>query len=122
MRKKFTEIALIAATFVGSLTLASSNAYAQNPQVQEYLYTIEQNLKLTEINRQSNCNLSRIFGELDNNISCMGAEGNACTVTIVYLAALQDLINQGLLLPQDRKYRNIHKDIISLRIRSGCAG
>ncbi|WP_193198001.1 hypothetical protein [Nostoc sp. MG11] len=122
MRKKFTEIALIATTFVGSLTLASSNAYAQNPQVQIYLNTIEQDLALTESNTDSICDLSRAFEKLDNGISCIGARGNACTITIVYLAALQDLINQRLLLRQDNAYTRIHKQIMGVRSKYGCAG
>lgn len=120
MRKQITKIALIATTFVGSLTLASSNAYAQNPQVQVYLNTIQQNLALTESNLDSICDLSRAFGKLDNGISCIGAKGNACTMTIVYFAALQDLINQGSLSRQDSM--ETREQIMKLRDKAKCAG
>ncbi|WP_193198003.1 hypothetical protein [Nostoc sp. MG11] len=122
MRKKFTKIALIITTFVGSLTLASSNAYALDPRVQEYLYTIQLNLALAGSNKIAMCDLLPSFEKLDNEISCNGAKSNACTTATVYFAALQDLINQGSLSPQDSEYIKIRDKIMQMRSDAGCTG
>ncbi|KYC42391.1 hypothetical protein WA1_20705 [Scytonema hofmannii PCC 7110] len=120
MRQQITKIGLIAATFVSSLTFASSNAYAQNARVQVVLNTMEQNLALLESNTQSMCDLSRAF-KSDNNISCMGAKGNACIITAIHLATLQDLINQRLLQPRSPAYTRVFNYILRVRSDSECA-
>jgi hypothetical protein len=82
MHIKFAKTALIATQLVGFLILSSDSVQAQNPSVDEVLYAINQNLLIAQNNIDTMC-----YG-LRDEISCIGAKGNACTVTIVYVSTL----------------------------------
>jgi hypothetical protein len=94
--------AMLAAAFTGSLIVTSSAAHAQDPGVAIYLQTIQQNVDLAKITADGVCQLPDPRG-----ISCNGARFNVCQVAITSLASLQDLINQGVLLPSSHTYRYV---------------
>jgi hypothetical protein len=112
---KFAKTALIATPLVGLLTLAPSSVQAQNSGVEQILYAINQDLMINKNTIDTMC-----YG-LRDEISCIGAKGNACTITIVHIANLQDLINQGALSPQDSAYQQVLYNIGELRDYAGCA-
>jgi hypothetical protein len=65
---------------------------------------VRQNLELARSSAKSNCDLSRTFGSLDNNISCNGARANVCQTALIFRASLQDLMNQGRLSSRSKTY------------------
>jgi hypothetical protein len=102
MYRKSTRIALLTATFTGSLILASNVAYAQDPRVVIYLQSVRQNLDLTISNAESLCQLPD-----DSGITCNGAKASVCQTALISLASLQDLINQGALSTESGTYQYV---------------
>ncbi len=107
MSNKKDRIALVVVTIISSSTLASTTAYAQNLQVQEYLFSVRQNLNIAIISYNSNCRLSKIYGNLDNGMSCEGARANLCQTALILSGPLEDLIAKRMLSPTNPTYRHV---------------
>jgi hypothetical protein len=117
---RLTKIALtIATTVIGSLTLVSGNAQAQDPRVEQYLIGIRQNLAITDSGIDSSCEISRIFPS-DNGITCLGAKSSACTTTLVLKASLIDLLNQDADLSEDDLFVATWNQLEGVRRKAEC--
>lgn len=113
MRKNFVETALIAAASIGLLTFAPSAVRAEDPRVETYLYTVEQDLNLTINTLQSSCSLG-------DNFTCSQLKFSACTTTLLHRTQLQDLIIRGLLSPQNSTFARVAEKIVGIRQFSEC--
>ena len=94
--------AMLAATFTSAVIFTSNAVQAQDPQVVVYLQNIKQNLDLSISKADSLCQLPDPGG-----ITCNGERSSVCQIAIVYLASLQDLINQGVLSPSSDTYNYV---------------
>jgi hypothetical protein len=113
MLRRCVGTVLIATASIGLLTFVASAVRAEDPRIEDYLYTVEQDLDLTINTLQSSCSLGDAF-------TCSQFKFSACTTTLIHRTQLQDLVIRGLLSPQNSTFARVAEKIVGIRQFSEC--